>query len=411
MGRDVMMSWRTLATIAMLVSGLAPDNPSGVGPARARASLKSNLFNRSDLERIEQGYYEQLLAAGRRLDDLADVPALRLRRRDASWSVPLDDSPLVMRVDDLREVVLKRDDAVERSGVQWHTNAQGMRDADYTIEKSVGTFRIALVGDSIGAGWGVNVTDRFESILETLWDSRARRAGTGRVEVINCAVPGHSPGQRWQHFSQVGWPMNPDLVIYEATAADVGWDERRLRYLLARGLGWDSPLYRPALLRAQVAPLLSPDDYKRALRPLHWEILAGVYRAMVDDCRSRGVPLVWVLVPRVGRASDAALHAALAQIASDAGFSYIFDATDAYDGAQASELAIGPNDFHPNIHGHALLATRLDSAFAELPELVRLSSPCSAQADLGVSPARGAAPKGGTAKPGSGAALPGGSPQ
>jgi hypothetical protein len=411
MDRDVMMSWRALATIVMLVSGLAPDNPSGAGPARARASLKSNLFNRSDLERIEQGYYEQLLAAGRRLDDLADLPALRLRRRDATWSVPFDDSPLVMRVEDLREVVLKRNDAVERSGVCWHTNAQGMRDADYSIEKPVGTIRVALVGDSIGAGWGVNVTDRFESILETLWDARARRAGTGRVEVINCAVPGHSPGQRWDHFSQVGWPMNPDLVIYEATAADVGWDERRLRYLLARGLGWDSPLYRPALLRSQVAPLLSPDDYKRALRPLHWEILAGVYRAMVDDCRSHGVPVVWVLVPRVGRAGDAALHASLAQIASDAGFSRIVDVTDAYDVAKALDLAIGSNDFHPNAHGHSLLAARLDSAFAELPELRRLSIPCSAQAGLGASSVRAVLPKSGTAKRATGAALPGGTPR
>ncbi len=55
-------------------------------------------------------------------------------------------------------------------------------------------------------------------------------------------------------------------------------------------------------------------------------------------------------------ASDTALHATLAQIASDAGFSRIFDATDAYDGARASELAIGPNDFHPNIHGHARIS-------------------------------------------------------
>ncbi len=34
MDRDVMMSWQTLATIVMLVSGLAPDNRSGAGPAR-----------------------------------------------------------------------------------------------------------------------------------------------------------------------------------------------------------------------------------------------------------------------------------------------------------------------------------------------------------------------------------------
>ena len=34
------------------------------------------------------------------------------------------------------------------------------------LAKPPRTFRIALVGDSIGAGWGVNVEQRFESILE-----------------------------------------------------------------------------------------------------------------------------------------------------------------------------------------------------------------------------------------------------
>ena len=55
---------------------------------------------------------------GRRLDDLADVPGLRIRRRSGStWSIPVDESPLVVRVDDLREVVLKPNDATERFGL------------------------------------------------------------------------------------------------------------------------------------------------------------------------------------------------------------------------------------------------------------------------------------------------------
>ena len=80
-------------------------------------SLKSNMLNRIDLERIEQGYYDKLLDTSRRLDDLADLPDLRIgRRQGRTWSVPFDDAPLVMRVDDMREVVLKADDAAERRG-------------------------------------------------------------------------------------------------------------------------------------------------------------------------------------------------------------------------------------------------------------------------------------------------------
>jgi len=376
MDHEAVMTRQLLATIAILACGLAPDRLSADGPSRLRDNLKSNLFNRVDLERIERGYYEQLLDAGRRLDDLADVPALRVRRRSGStWSIPVDDSPLVVRVNDLREVVLKPDDATVRWGLQWRTNAQGMRDRSYAADKPAGTFRIALVGDSIGAGWGVNVEQRFESILERVWHARAQATSGLTVEIINCAVPGHSPGQRWYHFGQIGWSMNPDLVIYESTAADVGWDERRLRFLLARGLGWDSPIYHRALVKAGVEPYGSPDDYKRALRPRHWNILAGVYQTMAADCRARGLPILWVLVPRVGRKNDRADQRALVQTARAAGFSRVIDVTDAFDDLDPSRLAIEPDDFHPNASGHTRLARRIDSALSELPELGRLWVP------------------------------------
>ncbi len=202
------MSRQLIVTLVILACGLVPDRLFGDGASRLRDSLKSNLLNRVDLDRIEHGYYQQLLGASRRLDDLADLPGLRLRGSTGSpWSVPFDDAPLVMRVDDVREVILKHDDDVVRKGVHWHTNSQGMRDRDYAVKKPPRTFRIALVGDSIGAGWGIDVEKRFESILERVWNTRAIASSGTKVEIFNCAVPGHSPGQRWQHFSQVGWPL------------------------------------------------------------------------------------------------------------------------------------------------------------------------------------------------------------
>jgi hypothetical protein len=370
------MNRQLTVTLAILACGLVPDRLSGVGASRLRASLKSSLLNRGDLERLERGYYQQLLDPIRRLDDLADVPGLRLRGSPGStWSVPFDDAPLVMRVDDLREVVLKRDDDTTRKGVHWHTNSQGMRDRAYAVDKAPKTFRIAFVGDSIGAGWGVDVEQRFESILERAWNTRASASSGWTVEIVNCAVPAHSPGQRWYHFSQVGWPMNPNLVIYESNAADVGWDERRLRFLLARGMGWDSPIYAPALARAGVERLGSPDGYKRALRPRHWDILAGVYQAMAADCRARSVPIVWVLVPRVGRPNDGADHRALKKTAGAVGFSRLVDVTDAYDGLDPASLAVDADDFHPNALAHERLAQRLDATLGALPELRQLWTP------------------------------------
>src|ERR1017187_3934935 len=209
MDHEPMMTRQALAMILILVCGLVPDRLAGDGPSQLRDSLKSKLFNPADLERIERGYYEELLDHGHRLDELADLPALRNRRRSGTtWSIPVDSSPLVVRVDDVREVVLKRNDVTERFGLQWRTNDQGMRDRSYSLQKPERAFRVALVGDSIGAGWGVNAEQRFESILEEVWDDRARQSSGRRVEILNCAVPGHSPGQRWYHFGQIGWSMD-----------------------------------------------------------------------------------------------------------------------------------------------------------------------------------------------------------
>ena len=68
-------------------------------------------------------------------------------------------------------------------------------------------------------------------------------------------------------------------------------------------MAFDRSLPR-VLAQAGVKPFRGPDQYKRALQPRHRDILAGVYRAMVDDCRAHGVPIIWVLIPRVGRQNE-----------------------------------------------------------------------------------------------------------
>ena len=88
------MSRQLTVTLVILACGLVPDRLSGGSASRLRASLKSSLLNRIDLERVEHGYYQQLLDPSRRLDDLADLPGLRLRGSPGSpWSVPFEERP------------------------------------------------------------------------------------------------------------------------------------------------------------------------------------------------------------------------------------------------------------------------------------------------------------------------------
>ncbi len=338
-----------LCTAALLAWGLLPIGASTGWPARLNATLRNDAPNARDYERIEHGYYERLI------DD---------HRPRAVAPAPFDAGVLAQTVADVREYVLKPNLSTTHKGASWTTNDLGMRDASYSKTKPPHTFRIALVGDSIAAGWGVDDGLGFEPIAERTWNRRSTQADGPTVEVLNFAVPGHAPGQRWEHFRRVGPATSPDLVLFESTLADLGWDERRLRTLLPRGIGFDSPVYRDALTSLRTAPSA---DFKARLRPHRDAILEGVYRRVVADCREQGIPVVWVLLPRVGKPVIPGDRASLIGLARSAGFDRLIDVSDAFEGQSAASLAIAADDFHPNVAGHARLAHRLD---AELGEFV-----------------------------------------
>ncbi len=332
-----------IVATTLLALGLAPRSEFVVAMGDAGP-------NRHDVERIERGYYEQLLDAGRRLDTVEPAP--------------FDAGRLCDPVADLREYVLKPDLRTEHRGASWTTNSRGMRDREYAAEKPANTLRIALVGDSIGSGWGVDDGQGFEPTLERLWGTQGGRAA---VEVLNFSVPGHAPGQRWEQLRRAGWPTSPDVVIFEATPADPGWDERRLRGLLARGIGWDAPQYHEAIAASGARRGGDFETYKASLKRHRWAILDNVYRQAVTECRERGVVPVWVLIPRVGKPIAPADRARLIASANSAGFAVVADVSDGFDGVDPADLAIAPNDFHPNARGHRLLADRIDAALSADP--------------------------------------------
>jgi hypothetical protein len=353
--------------LATLAWGMLPPQLMPKMVLRVRETLRRDQMNDADYERMERSYYEHLIEAGRQLD--APVGIAPERPSSNSFAIPFDAGPLTLNVDDLREYVLKPELSIVRKGMKWSTNQLGMRDQTYEVNKPPHTFRIALVGDSIGSGWGVNDGEGFEPLLERALDGLSRAAGGPTFEILNFAVPGHAPGQRWENFSRLGWSMGTDLVIYEATLADPGWDERRLRGLLARGLGWDSPLYQGALERAGAKPGRDPETYKQILRRSRWDILAGVYRKVVADCRERSVPSIWVLIPRVGKETDPTERDRLLALARRTGFSIVADLSDTFDGIDPERLAVNPNDYHPNAEGHARLARRLEALLKDQPAL------------------------------------------
>lgn len=348
-----------VATTAAIVLAIAPAADLPRALSRARAILRDDGLDPLEHDRLERGYYERVLATERRLDRAAIEPR-------PSASVPFDAGPLCLTVEDLREYVLKPNFKADLKGAAWSTNSRGLRDREYRPDKPADTFRIAFVGDSIGAGWGVGDGEGFEPRLERYLSARSRGRGGPTIEILNFAVPGHSPAQRREHFRRSADEFRPDAVLYEATLADPGWDGRRLRGLLARGIGWDSPMFRDLLTALNARPGQDAEAYKTLLRPQRRALLEGVYKTIVADAKRLGAPAYWVLVPRVGRRNDPGERESLLDLARRAGFDAAIDLSDAYEGLEASTLAIKPDDFHPNVLGHARLAERLAPALAAL---------------------------------------------
>jgi hypothetical protein len=96
----------------------------------------------------------------------------------------------------------------------------------------------------------------------------------------------------------------------------------------------------------------------RQIAPFHAEILTAVYRAIVEECRTRGIVPVFVFLPQVYKGPWQEETPQTLRIAEAAGFT-IVDLTDIYDNVDAASVRLAEWDAHPNARAHAMIADRL----------------------------------------------------
>lgn len=94
-------------------------------------------------------------------------------------------------------------------GAEIEINSHGFRDHEYSEEKDPGTFRIAVLGDSIVWGHGLELEDTFPKQLERLLSEREDR----KVEVLNFGVSGYSTQQEVELYRVKSSRFHPDLVL------------------------------------------------------------------------------------------------------------------------------------------------------------------------------------------------------
>jgi hypothetical protein len=93
---------------------------------------------------------------------------------------------------------------------KFKTNSNGLRDKDYSLSKSRGIFRVALIGDSYVMASGVEIEESFHSILEEKLN-KVQRDRT--YQFINFGVGGCNLRQYLGIIRFKATEYEPDLII------------------------------------------------------------------------------------------------------------------------------------------------------------------------------------------------------
>jgi len=107
-------------------------------------------------------------------------------------------------------------------------NSAGMRDdREIELEKAVGIFRIAVLGDSYVEALQIPTNDTFLALMEKKLNKCDAFKGR-KVEVLNFGVSGYSTAQELLTLKHRVWPYNPDLVLLAFLASNDIRDNSKL---------------------------------------------------------------------------------------------------------------------------------------------------------------------------------------
>jgi hypothetical protein len=375
-------------TLGVLVLGLVPLPVGWTWARSALDSTRSPELNRAERETSAGGYYEGLIGGDGSEGSRSEL-AMRLLGKPSDWGRFHAANVAEILEGDFLLFELKPNLRRALFGQPFTTNRYGLRDREYTLEKPPGVFRIAVLGSSIDMGWGIGTEETYVNLLEDWLNAQARHRGVARrFEVLNFAVAAYSPMQRHEAFHRKAVKFAPDLVLYSATLLDNRLIEIYLGDLLKANVDVHYDFFRVALAEAGIntselrrepdGQLTDKTAIKAKLRPRYWEFYDQTIGLFADDCRTLGVPLVCVIIPRVGKADSPELRAEpvarLRGIASHYAVP-LFDLTSAFDNDDPAKLEIAPWDDHPNARGHRRLFRALAHALTHDPTLYQTLFP------------------------------------
>ena len=333
----------------------------GADTANFVLSLRSEKLSRTDTEKLEKGYYEDLIRVDRFNSKLWEVYA-----KSPVNLLRVQGSGLKEYTDDFLQHQLRASARSVTIHSEITTNKWGMRDQNYTLQPTFGTYRIALLGASSVMGWGVGDEETFDSLLELKLKKSVSNLGVDDVEVLNFGVAGYYPLQQRMVLEKAfGFGVN--AIYYIAT----GREYRRVVYHLQEVIANKGSIPYPYLseiaAKADVDSSTSKSEALRRLAPYREELLRWLYKEIVENCLERNISPVWVFLPQVNSGRWEETVAQTEAEARSAGFTTI-NLLEVYADHPIEKIQLTESDFHPNALGHQLVAEHLFEELNKNPE-------------------------------------------
>lgn len=249
-------------------------------------------------------------------------------------------------------------------------NSRGFRDAERAVAKPKGTFRIALIGDSVAEGRDVAPDSAFGRVLERMLNAR----GDGwRYEVIILARIGYSTSQEIVLLENEAPRYDPDLILWSYCLNDPAHPV----YHNANGdLGryYHRPTLQVAALakafafriRQKLAGRGCAREFHAFVHCAFWDHVQHNLHRIAKGAQRGGLPVAFVVHPvfedrpSFGDYSLAGVHERLDAAALGAGFTVI-DVLDAFRPFAPADLQLARDDYfdpwHLNPRGHLVTAS------------------------------------------------------
>lgn len=117
----------------------------------------------------------------------------------------------------------------------YQINSLGLRDREYG-QKTPGTFRILLLGDSFSVSHGLPIEESLSRQLESALQSLADLDEINiSIEVVNASAGGYSPYNYWKAYNRWAAILKPDVVVVGLSPDDYDLSNAGMNYLIEGG--------------------------------------------------------------------------------------------------------------------------------------------------------------------------------